>query len=140
MAETLLEHGIDVQGTADEGAGTCTAGRSTDHRGDAESSERRVTPHPCTSSGGICYGPASDFRNDGLLHFVSKTHYFNIILCFMSKYSIVSVRSLSYLGAQYVRRRENYFSFYFILLLLQKRVNPISGRSTWHLQLNMFPH
>ena len=89
MAETLLEHGTDVQGNADQGAGTSMAGRSTDHRGDAESSEHRVTPHPCTSCGGICYGPASDFRDDGLLCFVSKTHYFNIKLCFMSKYSIV---------------------------------------------------
>ena len=90
MADTLLEDGTDVQGNADQGAGTSTAGRSTDHRGDTESLERRVTPHPCTSCGGICYGPASDFRDDGLLRFVSKTHYFNIIFCFMSKYSIVS--------------------------------------------------
>ena len=90
MAETLLEHGTDVQGNVDQGAGTSTAGPSTDHRGDTESSECRVTPHPCTSCGGICYGPASDFRDDGLLRFVSKTHYFNIIFCFMSKSSIVS--------------------------------------------------
>ena len=89
MVETLLEHGTDVQGNADQGAGTSKAGRSTNHRGDAESSECRVTPHPCTSCGGICYGHASDFRDDGLLHFVSKTHYFNIIFCFMSKCSIV---------------------------------------------------
>ena len=90
MEETLLEHGTDVQGNVDQGAGTSMAGPSTDHRGDVESSEHRVTPHPCTSYGGICYGPAFDFRDDGLLHFVSKTHYFNIIFCFMSKFSIVS--------------------------------------------------
>ena len=90
MAETLLEHGTDVQGNADQGAGTSTAGRSTDHRGDAESSERRVTPHPCKSCGGICYGPSSDFQDDGLLQFVSKTNYFHIIFCFISQFSIVS--------------------------------------------------
>ena len=90
MADTLLEHGTDVQGNVDQGAGTSMTGPSTDHRGDAESSELRVTPQPYTSCGGICYGPASDFRDDGLLRFVSKTHYFNIILCFMSKSSIVS--------------------------------------------------
>ena len=71
MPKTLLEHGTDVQGNADQGDGTSMVGRYTDHRGDAESSEHRVTPHPCTSGGGICYGPASDFRDDGLLRFVS---------------------------------------------------------------------
>ena len=90
MADTLLEHGTDVQGNVDQGAGTSTVGPSIDHRGDVESSEHRVAPHPCTSCGGICYGPASDFRDDGLLRFVSKTHYFHIIFCFMSKCSIVS--------------------------------------------------
>ena len=89
MAETLLEHGTDVQGNVDQGAGTSKASPSTDYIRYAERSEHRVTPHPCTSCGGICYGPASDFRDDGLLRFVSKTHYFNIIFCFMSKYSIV---------------------------------------------------
>ena len=90
MAETLLEHATDVQGNVDQGAGTSTTSPSTEHRGDAESSQRRVTPHPCTSCGGICYGPASDFRDDGLLRFVSKSQYFNIIFCLMSKSSIVS--------------------------------------------------
>ena len=90
MAETLLEHGTDVQGNVDQGDGTSTAGPSTDHKGDAESSEPRVTPHPYTSCGGICYGPASDFRDDGLLRFVSKTHYFHIIFCFISQFSNVS--------------------------------------------------
>ena len=90
MADTLLQHGTNVEGNVDQGAGTSTAVPSTDHRGDADSSERHVTPHPCTSCGGICYGPASNFRDDGLLCFVSKTYYFNIILCFMSKSSIVS--------------------------------------------------
>ena len=90
MADTFLEHGTDVQGNVDQRAGTSTASPSIDHRGDAESSEHCVTPHPCTSCGGICYGPASDFRDDGLLRFVSKTHYFHIIFCFISKFSIVS--------------------------------------------------
>ena len=90
MANTLLEHGIDVQGNVDQGVGTPKAGPSTDHIGNAEHSERHVTPHPCTSCGGICYGPASDFRDDGLLRFVSKTHYFHIIFCFISQFSIVS--------------------------------------------------
>ena len=89
MADTLLEHGTDVQGNVGQGVGTSKADPSTDHTGDVERSERRVTPHPCTSCGGICYGPISDFRDDGLLHFVSKTHYFHIIFCFMSKFSIV---------------------------------------------------
>ena len=47
--------------------------------GDAERSERRVTPHPCTTCGGICYGPASEFQDNGLLLYVSKTHYFHIL-------------------------------------------------------------
>ena len=71
MVDTLLQHGTDVQGNVDQGAGTSKADPSTDHTGDAEHSEHRVTPHPCTSCGGICYGPTSDFRDDGLLRFVS---------------------------------------------------------------------
>ena len=85
MADTLLEHGNDVQGNVDQGVGTSTAGPSTDHSGDADSSEFHITPHPCKSCGGICYGPASNFRDDGLLCFVSKTHYFNIIFLFHVK-------------------------------------------------------
>ena len=61
MVDTLLEHGIDVQGNVDQGVGTSTAVPSTDHIGEAESSQHRFTPHPCTSCGGICYGPASHF-------------------------------------------------------------------------------
>ena len=61
MEDTLLEHGIDVQGNVYQGAGTSKAGPSTNHTGDAEHSEHHVTPHPCTLCGGICYGPASDF-------------------------------------------------------------------------------
>ena len=71
LANTLLQHGTDVQGNVDQGVDTSKVDPSTDHKGDAESSECRVTPHPCTSCGGICYGPASDFRDDGLLRFVS---------------------------------------------------------------------
>ena len=37
MVDTLLEHGTIVQGNVDQGAGTSTAGPSTDNRGDAES-------------------------------------------------------------------------------------------------------
>ena len=88
MADTLLEHGTDVQGNVDQGASTSIAGPSTNHIGDAEHSEHCVTPHLGILCGGICYGPASDFQDDGLLRFVSKTHYFNIILCFMSQSSI----------------------------------------------------
>ena len=90
MAYTLLQHGTDVQGNVDQGVGTSKAGPSIDHRGDAESSAHRVTPHPCTLCGGICYGPASDFQDDELLHFVSKTHYFHIIFCFILTFSIIS--------------------------------------------------
>ena len=61
MADTLLQHGTGVQGNVDQGASTSKAGPSIDHKGDAESSERHVTPHPYTSCGGICYGPASVF-------------------------------------------------------------------------------
>ena len=42
MADTLLQHGNDVQGNVDQEAGTSKEGPSTDHRGDAESSEHRV--------------------------------------------------------------------------------------------------
>ena len=79
MAKTLLEHGTGVQGNANQGVGTSTMGPSTDHKGDAESSERRFTPHPCTSCGSICYGPTSEFWDDGLLRYVSKTHSLHII-------------------------------------------------------------
>ena len=61
MADTLLEHGTDVQGNVDQGDGTSKVGPSTDHTGDVEQLEYRVTPHPCTSCGGIFYGHASDF-------------------------------------------------------------------------------
>ena len=89
MADTLLEHGTDVQGNVDQGDGTSKVVPYTYHTKYAEHSECRVTPHPCTICGGICYGPALDFRDDGLLRFVSKTHYFHIIFCFISKFSIV---------------------------------------------------
>ena len=79
MADTLLEHGTDVQGNVDQGVGTSKAIPYTDHIGYIEHLEHRVTPHPCTSCGGICYGPASDIRDNGLLRFVSKIHYFHII-------------------------------------------------------------
>ena len=83
LTDTLLQHGTDVQGNVDQGVGTFKAGPSIDHTGDAEPLEHRVTPHPCTLCGGICYGPALDFRENGLLRFVSKTHYFHIIFCFI---------------------------------------------------------
>ena len=53
MADTLLQHGTDVQGNVDQGVGTSKAGPSIDHTKDAEPLERRVTPHPCTLCGGI---------------------------------------------------------------------------------------
>ena len=96
LADTLLQHGTDVQGNVGQGVGTSKAypshnkDPSTDHKGDIEHSECRVTPRPCTLCGGICYGPTSDFWDDGLLRFVSKTHYFHTIFCIISQFSIVS--------------------------------------------------
>ena len=89
LKDTMLPHGTVIQGNVGQGVGTSKADPSTNHIGDAEHSERHVTLHSCTSCGGICYGPASDFRDDGLLLFVSKTHYFHIIVCFISQFSIV---------------------------------------------------
>ena len=48
MADTLLQHGTDVQGNVDQGASTSKSGPSTDHIGDVEHSEHCVTPHPYT--------------------------------------------------------------------------------------------
>ena len=96
MADTLLQHGTDVQGNVVQGVDTSEAGPShskdpsIDRTGDIEHSEHRVTQHLCTSCGDICYGPVSEFRDDGLLRFVSKTHYLHIIFCFMSQFSIDS--------------------------------------------------
>ena len=59
LVDTLLQHVTDVQGNVGQGVGTSKSGPSTDHTGDAEHSERHVTPHPCTMCGGICYGPTS---------------------------------------------------------------------------------
>ena len=61
LEDTLLQHGTDVQGNVGQGVGTSKAGPShskdpyTDHTGDAERSERRVTPHPCTLCGVILW-------------------------------------------------------------------------------------
>ena len=96
LAYTLLQHGTDVQGNVGQGVGTSKAipshskDPSTDRTRGAERSEHHVTPHPCTSCGGIFHGPNLDFRDDGLLRFVSKTHYFHIIFCFISQFSIIS--------------------------------------------------
>ena len=82
LADTLLHHGADVQGNVGQGVGTSDDGlshtkdphtkspdrtRGTDLTGDAEGSERLVIPHPFIACGGICYGPALEFRDDGLL-------------------------------------------------------------------------
>ena len=85
MADTLLQHGIVVQGNIGKGVGTSKAVPSTDHRGDAESLEHQVTPHPFTSCGGICYVHASDFLDDGLLRFVSKMILFSYYILFHVK-------------------------------------------------------
>ena len=85
MADTLPEHGNNVQRNVDQGVGTSMVGPSTDHRGDAESLECRVTPHRFTSCGGICNGPSFDFQDDGLLHFVSKTRLFSYYILFHVK-------------------------------------------------------
>ena len=60
LADTLLQHGTNVQGNVDQGVGTSKVGPSTDHTGDSERSKHHVTPHPFTSYGSICYGPTSD--------------------------------------------------------------------------------
>ena len=101
LADTLLQHGTAVQGNVGQGVGTSEAGpfhtkdprtrspdrtRGIDRTGDAKGSERRVIPHLCTLCGGICYGPTSDFRDDGLLRYVSITHSFHIIFCFISQF------------------------------------------------------
>ena len=96
LPDTLLQHGTVVQGNVGQGVSTSKADPthsmdpSIDHIGDIEHSHHHVTPHPCTSCGGICYCLALDFRDDGLLRFVSKTHYFHIIFCFISQFSIAS--------------------------------------------------
>ena len=72
LADTLLQHGANVQGNVGQGVDTSkddtshSNDPSIDHTGDAECLERRVTPHPCTACGGICYGPALEFH-DGVL-------------------------------------------------------------------------
>ena len=100
LLDTLLQHGTVVQGvgtsevgpshTQDPHTRSPNSTRGTDSTRDAEDSERRVIAHPCTVCGGICYGPASEFWDDGLLRYVSKTHSFHIIFCFISQFSIVS--------------------------------------------------
>ena len=101
MVDTLLHRGTAVQGNVGQGVGTSEAGpshtkdphttspdrtRGTDRTGDTEGLESHVIPHPCTTCGRICYGSASEFCDDGLLRFVSKTHYFHIIFCFISQF------------------------------------------------------
>ena len=99
LVDTLLQHGIVVQGNVGQWVGTSEAGpshaqdphttypnntRGIDRMGDAEGSERRIIPHPCTTCGGICYGPSSEFQDDGLHRYVSKNNSFHIIFCFIS--------------------------------------------------------
>ena len=92
LAYTLVQHGTDFQGNVGQGVGTSKVGPShskdpfTDRIGDAELLDHRVTPHPCTSCGGICYGLALEFLDGGLLLYVSKTHSFHIIFCFISQF------------------------------------------------------
>ena len=101
----LLHHGVVVQGNVGQGVGNFEVipthtkdphtmspnrTRGTDRMGDTEGSKRRVILHPCTVCVGICYGPTSKIRDDELLRFVSKTHYFHIIFCFILQFSIVS--------------------------------------------------
>ena len=65
LEDTLLQHGTVVQGNVGQGVGTSEAGPShikdpsTDRIGDTKHSERHVIPHPYTTCGVICYGPAS---------------------------------------------------------------------------------
>ena len=101
LTDTLLRHGTVVEGNVGQGVGTSGAfplhtqdpltrsldrTRVIDCTGDAEGSERHVIPHPCIACGGIFYGPASYFQDDGLLRYVSKTHSFHIIFCFISQF------------------------------------------------------
>ena len=103
LEDTMLQHGTVAQGNVGQGVGTSEAGashtqgphsrfpdrtRGIDRTGDAEGSEHHVFPHSYTMCGGKCYGPASDLWDDGLLQYVSKTHYFHIIFCFISQFSI----------------------------------------------------
>ena len=73
LTDTLLQHGTAVKGNVGQGVITSEANSSyskdpsTDRTRDAERSECHVTPHPCTTCGGICYGPALEFQYDGLL-------------------------------------------------------------------------
>ena len=91
LEDTLLQHRTTVQGNVDQGVDTSKVARYTDHTGDPKRSEHRVTPHPCTLCGGICYGPTSNFQDDGLLRYVSITHsflyyilfYITILNCFV---------------------------------------------------------
>ena len=101
LVDTLLHHGTAIKGNVGQGFGTSEAGpshtkdphttspyrtRGIDRMGDANGSEHHVIPHPYTAFGAICYGPASYFRDDGLLRYVSKTHSFHIIFCFISQF------------------------------------------------------
>ena len=61
------------------GSHTEDRGRAADPSGGAEGSQRPIIPHHCTSCGNICYGPISQFRDDGLLRYVSKNHSLHII-------------------------------------------------------------
>ena len=96
LVDTLLQHGTAIQGNVGQGVRTYEGGPShskepfIDHTKDAKHSERRVTPHPCTTCGGIFYGFASEFCDDVLLRYVSKTHYFHIIFCVLLQFSIIS--------------------------------------------------
>ena len=49
LADTLLQHGTDVQGNVGQGVGTSKVDPSTDHTRDVDRSEHHVTPHPYTS-------------------------------------------------------------------------------------------
>jgi len=101
LADTLLRHGTTVEGNVGQGVGTSEAGpshpedsqtraadqtRGKNRTGSTEGSQSRVIPHPCTACGSICYGPASDFRGDGLLQFVSKSHSLHSKFCFISQF------------------------------------------------------
>ena len=67
LEDTLLQHGTVVQGNVGQGVGTFeviplhTKDPYTDRTGDAEHLEHHVIPHPYTTCGGICYGPALEF-------------------------------------------------------------------------------
>ena len=95
LVDTLLRHGTTVEGNVGQGVGTSGADTvdlvrypnrtiSRDQSGHVEGLEHHVMPHPCLTCRNICYGNSSEFRGDGLLQYVSQTHFSHSLLFFIS--------------------------------------------------------